>query len=44
MDQDNKNIDRKERDTEVKYFIKKMKKKPKLNNDILSSNMIINGR
>jgi len=37
-------IDEKERDIEVKHFIKKMKKKQKLNHEILSYNMIINGR
>ncbi len=37
-------IDEKERDIEVKHFIKKMKKKQKLNHEILSFNMIINGR
>ncbi len=44
MNQDTKNIDRKERDIEVKNFIKKMKSKPKLNHEILSSNIVINGR
>ena len=44
MNQDTKIIDRKERDIEVKNFIKKMKSKPKLNHEILSSNIVINGR